>query len=147
MIGKEITRRKLSVLKGLLLIIATSLTAGCSDTGPRRYPVVGSVTLDGQPVDDATIIFTPQAGGLAAAASIVNGHFAMTAKDGPTAGSFSVRINPNEAEMAEVSPNALADAVKRPRIPLVYQRDGKLLANIQAESSEPLSFELFSKER
>src|SRR5690606_22495769 len=105
------------------------------------------VTLDGEPVNDATIIFTPQGSGLAAAASIVNGQFEMTAKDGPTAGQFNVRINPNEAEMAEVAPSELADSVKRPRIPIVYQRDGKLLANIQAESTEPLSFQLSSKER
>ena len=45
---------------GLLLSLLLVSLCGCRDSVPRRHPVHGTVTLDGQPVDNATIIMTPK---------------------------------------------------------------------------------------
>ncbi len=133
---------------GLLLGLLLVSLCGCRDSGPRRHPVHGTVTLDGQPVDNATIIMTPKGGGLAAAAMIHNGSFALSADVGPSAGEFGVRINPHEAEM-----EAIADRVhplkadSRPRIPKAYQRAGTLNAKITGEADQLLVFELSSKQK
>lgn len=123
---------------------------GCGPDGPQRVPVSGTVMLDGKPVGDATIIFTPSSeGGLAAAATIENGTFVLTGLDGPTAGEHGVRINPNEAEMEAVDPAELAPeqlrAERRPRIPRVYQQAGELSASVTGEPQQVLEFELSSK--
>jgi len=44
------------------LVLATAglvLAAGCGPAGPQRYPVSGSVTLDGRPVPGCTLLFAP----------------------------------------------------------------------------------------
>ena len=122
------------------------LLCGCGDTGPRRYAAKGRVTLDGQPVDNATLIMTPKGKGLAAAALIHEGSFEFAADAGPSAGEFGVRINPNEGEIEETAENAHPPkANSRPRIPKIYQRDGSLNAKITGEPDQSLVFELSSK--
>jgi hypothetical protein len=106
--------------------------------------VSGSVTLDGHPVQNATIIFTPQGPGLAAAALIDDGKFVLSEMDGPTPGEHRVRINPNEAELELASPVELAQAARRPKIPKAYQTDGQLKAKVTGQAQQPLSFELTS---
>jgi hypothetical protein len=130
------------------LAVSTLGFCGCSDAEHRRCAIIGQVTLDGQPVQDATIIFTPKGEGLAAAASIVDGSFLMTEQNGPTRGDFGVRINPQAAELAEVEGHAAPLAPKngRPKIPQVYQRDGKLTATITGQADQSLRFELSTRE-
>lgn len=131
---------------GAALCAIALLLGGCSDPQLMRYPVTGAVTLDGAPVDDCTIIFTPRGKGLAAAASITSGQFVLTGADGPTAGDFSIRINPNEAEIEEARPQELASAQRRPRIPKKYQNGEALSATI-AEAGQTLVFEMSSTAR
>lgn len=95
-------------------------------------------------MQDATIVFTPQRTGLAAAARIVDGQFLLDATEGPTRGTYNVRVNPLEAEIEQADPNELAAAQRRPSIPKAYQRDGKLTAEISGQPGEPLLFELIS---
>jgi len=106
------------------------------------------VTLDGQPVNNATLIMTPKGEGWAAAAVIRDGLFEFPADVGPSAGEFGVRINPNEVEIEEVAESAYPPkANSRPRIPKIYQRDGVLNAKITGEPNQSLVFELSSKSK
>jgi hypothetical protein len=122
------------------------LTCGCHPPGQQRYPISGTVTLDGLPVENATIILTPQGEGLAAAAAIVNGQFAMSSTDGPTQGEFGVRINPTNAELDAANPADSRHTHRRPRIPKLYQQDGKLTASISGEPAQTLDIALSSSE-
>ena len=45
------------------LCLLGALCAGCGSSGPRLTPVEGVVTLDGQPLQGAAVLFEPQAGG------------------------------------------------------------------------------------
>jgi len=44
-------------------VLALLLLAGCGSKGPRLASVKGKVTLDGQPLANAIVTFTPVAGG------------------------------------------------------------------------------------
>lgn len=124
-------------------VAALAVLSGCGDSGPQRYAVKGTVTLDGRPVNNATLIFTPTGPGLAAAATIREGAFELPADVGPTAGEFTVRINPAEAEIEETTETAHPPkANSRPKIPKIYQRDGALNAKITGEPNQSLTFEL-----
>jgi hypothetical protein len=47
----------------LVLATAASLLIGCSESGPPRYDVSGTVTYKGQPVPVGSIIFQPDPAG------------------------------------------------------------------------------------
>ena len=131
-----------TVAFGLLFVFIS----GCGDTGPQRFAIKGTVKLDGRPVNNATLILTPTGAGLAAAATIRDGAFELPAEVGPSSGDFTVRINPQEAEIEETaeSPHP-PKANARPRIPKIYQRDGALNAKITGEPNQTLAFELTTK--
>lgn len=129
------------------MVIALCTFVGCSDMSTQRMPVSGTVTLDAKPVENATIIFTPIGPGLAAAAVIENGKFALTEETGPTAGEFHIRINPMEVEIEEANPAELSRANRRPQIPKIYQRDGKLRSTIVLAPGQQLEFKLLSNEK
>lgn len=135
----------------LYLLVASALAGllvcGCVDNNPQRQAVSGTVTLDGKPVDRATIIFTPVGDGLSAAAVIVDGKFSLSEEDGPTVGQFDVRVNPMDAELdqVEADPSVLADANRKPSVPKVYQTHGKLKATITNQPDQVLEYPLATK--
>jgi hypothetical protein len=56
--------RSVFALSYLLSAAAVSLLlVGCGDSVPAMAPVSGVVTVDGQPVEGATVTFVPEAGG------------------------------------------------------------------------------------
>ncbi len=142
MIAKRVTNWSLMIAVGVVAL----MLSGCSESGPRRYPIKGTVKLNGQPVNNATVILTPVGEGLAAAATIRDGAFELPAAVGPSAGEYKVRINPNEAEIEEVAESAHPPkANARPRIPKMYQQDGALNTKITGEPGQSLEFTLTSK--
>jgi hypothetical protein len=50
--------------RAVLVAVALLATVGCAE--PKRYTVCGVVTLDGQPVADAAVLFEPLNGGAVA---------------------------------------------------------------------------------
>ena len=79
------TRAKIGVTIALVVLL------GCGG-GPARTSVSGKVTFDGQPVTMGQIAFEPLSGGRLGIAQIVDGAYLMPAQQGPTAGSYVVRI-------------------------------------------------------
>lgn len=127
---------------GALLVCV--MISGCSESETSRFPIRGTVTLDGKPVTNATIIFTPKAEGLASAAVIEDGQFSILAQHGPTAGEFRVRINPVEPEVEE-SAASPARASRLHKIPIGYQREGKLSVTVHGQPDQSLDIKLSSR--
>jgi hypothetical protein len=82
-----------------LFLVALALAAGCSgsrDDLPRE-PVSGSVTMDGQPLAEGAIQFTPAAGAegrvTSATVPVENGQFSLPRADGLIPGSYKVSIS------------------------------------------------------
>lgn len=125
------------VVCGILAILV-----GC-DAGERRYAVSGTLTLDGDPVDNVTIIFTPVGEGLSGAAEVFEGEFSCGEVGGPSKGMHNVRISPNEAEMEEVQEDASElKTPRKPKVPLKYQRLGGLQVEITGEERQVLTLGL-----
>ncbi len=137
-----------TLLKAICCLVLISVVSGCGDAGPERFPVKGTVLLDGKPLDRATIIMIPKGPGFSVAAEIRAGAFELPVEFGPTAGEFHVRINPNEMQVEEVADSSqLPQATSRPRIPKFYQREGALDAKINGEPNQELVFQLTSRPR
>jgi hypothetical protein len=59
----RITRATSAALAAsLLLALALDLTPGCGPSGAKLAPVAGKVTLNGEPLEGATVTFTPDPG-------------------------------------------------------------------------------------
>lgn len=74
-------------------VLAIALIAGCGKS-TDRLPLEGTVTLHGQPVEQAGITFAPKPGTLSPVGigSVKNGKFYIPPKQGVKAGDFSVRL-------------------------------------------------------
>lgn len=123
---------------------------GCGgDAGPARQPATGTVSLDGQPLSDATIVFEPlDTEGTLASTAIVGGRFEWTKQDGPPAGRYHVRINPDgvEEEIAlSIMQSGKRQPLERVAVPLKYQRPGTLSAEVVADGTNEFQFALQSR--
>jgi hypothetical protein len=75
-----------------------ALLVGCGSSkysGEERFPLEGSVTLDGQPVDLGSISFTPagEGKGRASGGVITDGKYAVPEEKGANAGKYRVEIH------------------------------------------------------
>lgn len=92
--------RFIAVLFGFVFLSILTTTTGCTEKGTLGglAPAQGVVTLDGAPLAEANIMFSPVGGGEMRAASAKtdsNGAFTMTTlkpQDGVTPGKFTVTV-------------------------------------------------------
>lgn len=114
----------------LCLLLAHS---GC---GPRPVAVQGGVTLGGQPLDEAVIVFVPQESGRKqTGAPIVNGSYQIAADDGLLPGAYNVRIidDPPLSLGHDQSPAGQAALARRRKLPEKYGQNSPLKVEIPAE--------------
>ena len=99
--------RMVSLALGLLVILPAS---GCSSRAarPRTYPVSGTVTWKGQPVEAARVVFVPAAAGIEAASGVTDaaGKFQLTtfvAGDGAQPGEYRVKVSKYDTKKASTA--------------------------------------------
>ena len=82
-------RANLSLLAGLAVMV------GCSESGPQRAEVSGSVSIDGKPVESGSISFIPDKGnkGPSAGGPIENGKYRIPRDKGPVVGINQVQLS------------------------------------------------------
>ncbi len=125
------------------LAVAFSILAGCS-TGPAVGTVGGDVTLDGQPVKDGRISFTPLDGqGSTGGAAIVDGKFKAEV---PVA-KMKVEINGNKVigkrKAYDTPESPLMDEVVE-IIPPRYNFNSELSLDVK-QGVQDVKYELTSK--
>jgi hypothetical protein len=80
-----------------LVPLAACLALGCGTKGPVMVPVSGTVTLDGQALEGASVNFVPVAGGRQATGQTdKSGKFALTSikpSDGAPVGKYKVGVS------------------------------------------------------
>jgi hypothetical protein len=134
------------ITRYLMLIPLLLPLTGCGDNG-GRVPVTGTVTFDGEPLEDGNITLGgPQ--GAAGVGQIVNGSFSMseTANEpGVLPGSYTVIIGSWFVERGAVMEDGSFSPGKT-RIPLIYLEPDKsgLVAEVKADSKNHFTFELSS---
>ncbi|WP_373649956.1 hypothetical protein [Schlesneria sp. DSM 10557] len=86
-------QRKARVALALVAFVSTTWMYGCGKSGPPRYEISGTVTVDGIAVPSGTIGFFPDGiEGPAAGGQIADGFYKIKASQGPTSGSHKVEI-------------------------------------------------------
>ena len=89
----------------LVVLIPFGLAmSGCGPDYPETVPVSGTVTLDGQPVAGASVVFTPEAGDLATATTDSSGQFQLSTyrlADGAAPGHYRVTVAKTTVEPGE----------------------------------------------
>jgi hypothetical protein len=156
-----IFRRYHRVWFSIFTVVLTFATVGCGggEQDPfERYPVTGTVTLDGEPLSDATILFVPMTGvtGPKVMLPIVDGAFTAAASHGPVLGSHRVeiRLTPDEAfahddeEKWQELQRQRVRVARPASLPVIYNEQSILKADIEkpaGEQPQTLTFELKSR--
>jgi hypothetical protein len=146
-------RRCLTLLALLCLVLpAVGCGASSGDSRGQRVAVTGNVTLDGNPLSQARILFISNAGGgtVKATALVEDGKFAMDATHGPLAGTARVEIHPELIELdqleAERQDNPRQRVDPRPlTIPSRYNSATELAAVVSHSEENQFTFELSSR--
>jgi len=137
------------LLTFVLLNGACLFVVGCGSgsVGPTGVAVSGTVTLNGVPLDQGTVLIKWP--GSAAGGEIANGKFAIPADLGPVPGKHRVEISSLEggSKVTSTDPAKAMEEANGPppveRIPANYNIQSTLTAEVKA-GGDPLSFELKS---
>ena len=132
---------------------------GCSpskDDLPRE-PVAGTVTIDGQPLPEAAIQFTPtgETKATGVVAKVEDGKFSIPREEGLVPGAYMVSISHAEQQDGPSAKGKRAGSRSTPpsstkklgpeQIPARYNTQSKLTAEIKKGGVSDLSFPLESK--
>jgi hypothetical protein len=107
-------------LSALTAVVGVGLSAfvGCGgDDLPKRYPVYGTVTYKGKPVESGTITFTPDDlhKGRSAGGTIKDGYYSLASletDDGAMAGNYKVTV---------VAQKMITDGLD-PKLKMMYEK-------------------------
>jgi hypothetical protein len=138
----------------LLALVPSMFMIGCSkaiDDLPRQ-PVAGTVTMDGQPLPDGVILFSPDGkaseNSTGETATIKDGAFSLPRENGLVPGSYRVSISHAPMETVKTkAKGALANPTRlgKEMIHERYNKKTELKAEIKAGGTKNLDFPLKSK--
>jgi len=127
---------------GCGMIIVLMVTAGCGSSD-GRVAVAGTVTLDDQPLDNGVITFLPQDKKLrTAGAAIELGQYQVPAEQGLYPGKYFVAIDASDPTQTAARPDHPGMAIPVSRIPLRYNGETELTAEINADDDNRFDFAL-----
>jgi hypothetical protein len=120
------------------LVTWACLTAeGCGDAGPKTYPVSGTVSLDGRPLEEGDIYFYPLDPNISAdAGKIKAGQFAFRTK----AGKKRVEIRASRVVPGKQTP--MGGPVRTEFLPPRYNTQTSLTAEVLAKDENRFEFPL-----
>jgi hypothetical protein len=134
------TFARVALLGPLLFSVAAGgsiLAAGCNNAGPKTYRVTGTVTLDGQPLKEADILFLPLDPALGPdAGQIRDGKFAFQAKAGPK------RVAIRASRPSRI-PTAMGETtIWKNYLPSRYNSQTTLQAEVSPQSDNDFTYHL-----
>ncbi len=149
--GQAMAGRRLTRLSDLGMLLVLILGAGCgSDDSGGRRAISGVVTLDGQPLGNGVIRLEPRSAddsGIAVGATIRRGSFAIAREEGPTPGSYRVRIYSPSGVQAPPG-KGQSENTRRPmveRLPAAYNAETELQADVSADGPNHFRFDLLGQ--
>ena len=125
---------------GCGIIVVLAMFSGCGSSD-GRVAVAGSVTLDGQPLDNGVITFIPQEKKVGSAgAAIESGKYQVPAKRGLLPGKYLVAIDASDPAQTAARPDHPTMAIPVSRIPLRYNGETELKAEVRADDDNRFDF-------
>jgi hypothetical protein len=150
-----IRHRLFPAAAGMALAIAALGCGGGTPDDRPRVTVKGTVTLDGQPLDNAVILFVPfpEVNGPTASVGVAAGKFELSVEAGPVPGKHRVVIESTDhGGIAPDDETALAEMAagkrkppKPVKIPAIYNTRSTLERTVQADSPNEFEFTLVTK--
>lgn len=141
------THRRFSCCMISSLLALPLLGCGGATDTPELAPVEGTVTLDGQPLPDATVWFNPVGQGRTSTGRTdAQGHFILSYgidKFGAMIGQHNVRITTLQQGGDENLPDQPKSIPEK--VPKNYFQDGALTADVKAGENNNFDFPLKSK--
>ena len=129
---------------GVCLLVVACI--GCGPGGPEIAPVQGTVTMDGDPLPNASVVFVPENGRPAGATTDSQGRYKLTfseGREGAMLGKHKVRIStasdPSETPGGEPIPGTPET------IPMKYNALTELEFTVKAGEPNTADFELESE--
>lgn len=124
------------------LLLALLLTVGCSPSGPSYslLPISGTVSIDGKPVTNATVVFHSESAPTASGKTDSSGQFTLATGqhgEGVAAGEYIVQIS-SGAETTDASGKVVT-------IPIVYAENGLEVVKVAQGGESAFTFQLKSK--
>jgi len=133
---------------GILPAALAVIFVGCSEDsdGLPRQAISGTVTLEGQPLQDGSIQFLPtsQREVLSGGAVVADGRFSISRREGLTPGDYRVVITsaPSETSVRPTEAPGLAPEPAKERIPEKYNRKSTLTAKVEDDGPNTFEFRL-----
>lgn len=133
-----------------LVLFALLPLVGCSDGGPELARVKGKVTVDGVPIQAATLTFAAESGSTAYGITDKNGEYELMYTDtkyGAQLGKHNVTIEAtkiSKGELAELEAQGITAQVSNVDIPKQYKKPGALTAEV-TKGKNVVDFALESK--
>lgn len=130
-----------------LLAATVGFTAGCGNSGPKRYKVTGSVTYKGNPIPSGTVTFTPEDAslGVLGGSAVNGGQFEIPQTNGLVAGKYKVSFSYPDPKgpppPKEGDPPGESRAVKE-LLPAKYSGETELRAEVTADGPNNFPFDL-----
>lgn len=121
----------------IVCVVIALLLTGCGRSGPAKYPVSGTITFNGAPLPDGSIVFMPVGQHESADAGTIHaGKFSFAAKPGKK----SVEIRAVR-EVGEVIP-AMGVRARESYVPAKYNSETILTAEVVPGGKNQFNFEL-----
>jgi len=134
------------------LTVVSLMVLGCAEDGPPIGKVTGTVTLDGQPLENAIVSFVPKAGGRASVGTTnAQGKYQLSYVErvGALIGSHKVSItsppkvesidmseirsdDPRYAELMAKQNADYNNATVKESLPAVYNKESKLVSEVNS---------------
>ncbi|WP_146119377.1 hypothetical protein [Blastopirellula marina] len=129
-----------------LLAALAIVSVGCGPTGPQRYPVSGTVTFDGTPVEEGEVIFySTEPGGHPDAGHIADGKFAFDSLPGLKRVEITATREGSPLKMKTgIEPGEMVPKVEQ-YLPARFNRETELEATVDPSGSNDFKFALDSK--
>ncbi|TWU22712.1 DUF4198 domain-containing protein [Bythopirellula polymerisocia] len=135
----------------LLTLLALGVQLGCSNTPYELVSVSGVVTLNGEPLSDATVSFEPNGAGkeLVGPGSMgttdEQGAYELETyknESGAVVGFHTVRISTFKSEFKDFKNSDDLEIVSKERVPWQYNLNTQLTFEVPTEGTEGANFEL-----
>lgn len=132
-----------------LLTLCTLITLGCGKGSDGRLTASGTVTIDGAPLTEGSVVFSDDNGGSAGVGILKDGQFMLAEagnSEGIQPGTYKVSVNSWVVEPGGVDANDEIIEDGESRIPEKYNdpNTSGLTANVSADSQE-FTFDLKSE--
>ncbi len=124
----------------LIVIVLTLLAAGCGSSGPEVASVTGQVTLDGKPLENATVTFQPLDGRPSFGTTDKEGHYEMNF----TLGKAGVMLGKNSVFIRTRMESESGQVIQKEFLPARYHDRSELTAEVENKANVR-NFELNSK--